>query len=69
MAEGVALDGFARSLAFGDDGVEAGAFADEQGDEACLVHRRAQPLGLGFEIEGDLGQVEAVDVLQLACSS
>lgn len=44
---------------------EAGAFADEQGDETGLVHDAAQALCLCLQVEGHFRQIEAVDVLHL----
>ena len=57
------MTGFTGSFTFGDDGVEAGTFRNEQGDEAGLVHDAVQALGFGFDVEGDFRQIEAVDAL------
>ena len=62
MAEGVALDLLARGLLLGDDLVDPGALGEEDVDVADLVHDAAQPLGLPVDVDGQLGQVDGVDV-------
>src|SRR5690606_23571281 len=59
---GVTTHGLAGRLELCHDLVHAGTFGEEDVDVADLVHDGPQALGLGLDVQGELGDEHRVDV-------
>lgn len=63
VAEGIARDGFAAGFHLGDNGLDAGAFGDEEVDAVVVVHDGLEAGGLLFDVDFHFGEEDRMDFL------